>query len=100
MHATTSAPVRPVASGRPSAIRRLIKWRNTPERIRGLTAVIIVVAIAFGTIIAAIFASVGAGVHLIGGQAAPGSSRQHRPVLPPQRHGRPGRQHLADRRPP
>lgn len=32
---------------------------------------VIVVAVAFGTIIAAIFASVGAGVHLIGGQAAP-----------------------------
>lgn len=71
MHAITSAPVRPVVSGRPSGIRRLIKWRNTPERIRGLTAVIVVVVIAFGTIIAAIFASVGAGVHLIGGQAAP-----------------------------
>jgi hypothetical protein len=70
MTATITSPSR---SSRPpaAAIRRVIRWRNTPERIRGLAAVIIVVAVTFGTVITAIFASVSGGVHLIGGQAAP-----------------------------
>ncbi|HET7017278.1 MAG TPA: hypothetical protein VFI65_25365 [Streptosporangiaceae bacterium] len=76
MTATSSAkhasPTTRTSTGKPaSTIRRLIRWRNTPERIRGLTASIIVVTIAFGIIVAAIFASVSGGVHLIGGQAAP-----------------------------
>jgi hypothetical protein len=68
-HTSTASTPRPTASA--SRVRRLIRWRNTPERLRGLTVVIIVVAVAFGTIITAIFASVSSGVHLIGGQAAP-----------------------------
>jgi hypothetical protein len=61
--------VRP-AGARPS-VRRLIRWRNTPERIRGLTALSIAVAIVLGVVMAAIFGSVSAGVRVIGDQAAP-----------------------------
>jgi hypothetical protein len=71
MHATTPAPAKPAVSSRSQSLKRLVKWRNTPERIRGLTTVTIAIAIAFGALIAVTFASVSDGVHLIGGQAAP-----------------------------
>jgi hypothetical protein len=67
--AAQSAPTGPPRTRR--GLRRLIRWQNVPERITGLTALIIVVAIVLGAVLAAIFGSVSAGVHLIGAQAAP-----------------------------
>ena len=71
-------------AGRPSAgrsgaairtakprLRQLFRWRNTPERISGLMAVTIAVAVVLGVVMAVIFSSVAAGVHVIGDQAAP-----------------------------
>jgi hypothetical protein len=59
----------PARTSRP--LTRLVRWRNTPERIRGLTALIIVLAIALGLIMSVIFASIASGVRIIGNQAAP-----------------------------
>ncbi len=55
--------------GRPVA--RLVRWRNTPERLRGLTALIIVLAVALAVIMTVIFSGVASGVRVIGNQAAP-----------------------------
>jgi hypothetical protein len=49
----------------------VLRWRNTPERIRGLTALAAVLAIALGVVTAVIFASVTSGVREIGNQADP-----------------------------
>jgi hypothetical protein len=69
------APPEPRASAptprRRRAVSRVLRWRNTPERIRGLTALAAVIAIALGVVTAAIFASVNSGVRQIGGQADP-----------------------------
>ena len=69
------APTEPSA-GAPTprrwrAVLRVLRWRNTPERIRGLTALTAVLAIALGVITAAIFSSVNSGVRDIGGRADP-----------------------------
>lgn len=50
---------------------RVLRWRNTPERIRGLTALAAIFAITLGVVTAAIFASVTSGVREIGDQADP-----------------------------
>jgi hypothetical protein len=61
------------SQGKPerSVLARGVRWRNTPERIRGLVALIIAVAIALGAIMAVIFGSIASGVRVIGSQAAP-----------------------------
>jgi hypothetical protein len=50
---------------------RLVRWRNTPERLGSLTVAIVIVTIALGAVIAVIFGGVASGVRLIGDQAAP-----------------------------
>jgi hypothetical protein len=57
----------------PKAARaiRLVHWRNIPERIRGLSALIVLLAVALGATLAVIFGSVAGGVRTIGNQAAP-----------------------------
>ena len=54
-----------------SPASRVVRWRNTPERIRGLVALILLLAIALGVVLAVIFSGVAAGVRVIGDQAAP-----------------------------
>ena len=63
----SAATITPKVSG----TTRLIRWRNTPERIRGLTALIVLIAVALGVIVTVIFSSVASGVRTIGDQAAP-----------------------------
>jgi hypothetical protein len=69
MHAATLTTATAPASR--ADLTRLVRWRNTPERIRGLTALTMILAVALGVVLAVIFGSVTAGVRVIGGQAAP-----------------------------
>ncbi len=54
-----------------SPASRVVRWRNTPERIRGLIALILLLAVGLGVVLAVIFSDVAAGVRVIGDQAAP-----------------------------
>jgi hypothetical protein len=56
--------------GRRSA-SRLARWHNTPERIRGIVAIALVLTLTLGIVTALIFASVARGIRVIGNQAAP-----------------------------
>jgi hypothetical protein len=49
-----------------SAVARWLRWQTTPDRIRGLAAVTIIVAVLLGLITAVIFMSVASGLQLIG----------------------------------
>ncbi len=79
---TPTAPVPPrVTPSEPRAaakaprrrrvISRALRWRNTPERIRGLVALAALLAIALAVVTSAIFASVTSGVREIGDRADP-----------------------------
>ncbi len=63
----TAASIAPRSTG----ATRMIRWRNAPERIRGLSILIVLLAVALGAVLAAIFGSVANGVRTIGSQAAP-----------------------------
>src|SRR6185312_11718578 len=68
-----------IASGSPagpsrhrmSAVAGWFRWRTTPDRIRGMAAVTVLVAVVLGLITAVAFASIASGLRLIGQQAEP-----------------------------
>jgi len=54
-----------------SAVAGWFRWRTTPDRIRGMAAVTMIVAVLLGLITAVAFTSIAAGLRLIGQQAEP-----------------------------
>src|SRR6185312_8844698 len=56
---------------RMSAVAGWFRWRTTPDRIRGMAAVTMIVAVLLGLITAVAFTSIAAGLRLIGQQAEP-----------------------------
>jgi hypothetical protein len=69
--ATTLPAPAPSRPGPARPIPALVRWRNTPERIRGLTALAVVLTIVLGVVMAVIFSTIASGVRAIGDQAAP-----------------------------
>ena len=53
------------------AVAGWFRWRTTPDRIRGMAAVTMIVAVLLGLITAVAFTSIAAGLRLIGQQAEP-----------------------------
>ena len=56
---------------RMSAVAGWFRWRTTPDRIRGMAAVTMIVAVLLGLITAVAFTSIAAGLRLIGQQSEP-----------------------------
>jgi len=56
---------------RMSAVAGWFRWRTTPDRIRGIAAVTMIVAVLLGLITAVAFTSIAAGLRLIGQQSEP-----------------------------
>ena len=54
-----------------SAVAGWFRWRTTPDRIRGMATVTVIVAVLLGLIAAAAFTSIASGLRLIGQQAEP-----------------------------
>jgi hypothetical protein len=54
-----------------SAVAGWFRWRTTPDRIRGMAAVTMIVAVLLGLITAVAFTSIAAGLRLIGQQSEP-----------------------------
>jgi len=54
-----------------SVVAGWFRWRTTPDRIRGMAAVTMIVAVLLGLITAVAFTSIAAGLRLIGQQAEP-----------------------------
>jgi hypothetical protein len=76
IHDPGRGPGRPGRAGRTSrrrmfAVTRFFRWRTRPERVRGMTAVAVIVSVFLSLITAAIFGSVSSGVRLIGYQSEP-----------------------------
>jgi hypothetical protein len=56
---------------RMSAVAGWFRWRTTPDRLRGMAAVTVIVAVLLGVITAVSFTSIASGLRLIGQQSEP-----------------------------
>jgi hypothetical protein len=54
-----------------SAVVRVLRWRTTPGRIRGMAAVAVIAAVFLGVITAAVSGSIASGLQLIGHRSDP-----------------------------
>jgi hypothetical protein len=54
-----------------SAVVRLLRWRTTPGRIRGMAALAVAAAVILGLIMAAVSGSIASGLQLIGHRSEP-----------------------------
>src|SRR5215831_10224368 len=56
---------------RRSAVAGWLRWRTTPDRVRGMVVVTVIVAVLLGVITAVIFTGTASGLRLIGQQSEP-----------------------------